>query len=145
MSNNFYIDDLKESPFFNGIVRDRKMSLWESEEKKLNKSGRKWSPSPTYLPYRCAELYCEKCGKSLGIFDIVTTNLEGNMYCSDCVSTYINPVPNVLPCGTIVDDIGNYVTIEYTDNYYKNLQMDKLCYFNKKGRYIKVKGKRYYI
>lgn len=61
------------------------MELWKSELDKLNKSGRTWAKSTDYLPYRCAELFCEECGKSLGRFDIVTTNLETYMYCANCV------------------------------------------------------------
>lgn len=36
--------------------------MWKSEEDKLKRSGRKWQPSPDYMPYRCAELFCEECG-----------------------------------------------------------------------------------
>lgn len=38
--------------------------LWGKVENKLNKSGRKWKESE-YMSYRCAELFCEKCGKSM--------------------------------------------------------------------------------
>ena len=70
--------------------------MWKSEEDKLNKSGRKWKPSLDYMPYRCAELFCEKCGTSLGIHDIVCTNLETIMYCKDCVQKYIKQVPSMV-------------------------------------------------
>lgn len=119
--------------------------LWKNEEDKLNKSGRKWKESPDYMPYRCAELFCENCGKSLGIHDIVCTNLESTKYCSNCVSKYIKETPIVLESGTVIKDFGSSVELEYTDNYYELLRVNKLCYFNKKGRYIKVKGKRFYI
>lgn len=119
--------------------------MWKSEEDKLNKSGRKWKPSLNYMPYRCAELFCEECDVSLGIHDIVCTNLETIMYCKDCVQKYIKQVPIELSCGTIIKDFGNSVSLEYTNGYYEKLVVDKTCYFNKKGRYIKVKGKRYYI
>lgn len=112
---------------------------------KLNKSGRKWKESKEWLPYRAAELFCEECGCSLGMFDIVTTNLESNMYCTKCVKKYIKDVPILLPIGVISEDFGDCVTIEYTNKYYKYISVSKICYFNKKGRYIKVKGKRYYI
>ena len=118
--------------------------LWESEEKKLIKSGRKWKESPT-LSYRNAELFCEECGVSLGIHDIVYTNLETMMYCSKCVTKYIKETPYELECGKIIDDYGVGVTIEYGGDYYNLLRINKVCYFNKKGRYIKVKGKRYYL
>ena len=49
--------------------------LWEKVENKLNKSGRKWKESE-YMSYRCAELFCEKCGKSMGVQDIICTDLR---------------------------------------------------------------------
>lgn len=119
--------------------------MWKSEEDKLNKSGRKWKPSPDYMPYRCAELFCEECGVSIGVHDIVCTNLESTMYCVNCVQKYIKDTPIILPCGTVVKDDGASVILEYTGNYYESMPVEKTCYFNKKGRYIKVKGKRYYI
>ena len=81
----------------------------------------------------------------MGIHDIVCTNLESTMYCSDCVQKHIKDTPIILPCGTIREDFGMSVTLEYTNSYYSSMAVDKTCYFNKKGRYIKVKGKRYYI
>lgn len=121
------------------------MGLWESEYDKLQKSGRKWAESVDRMPYRCAELFCENCGKSLGVFDIVCTNLESNMYCGDCVQKYQKDVPRELDCGTIVSDNGATIDITYKDNYYVNMTVSKTCYFNKKGRYVKIKGKRYYL
>ena len=121
------------------------MQLWKDVEDKLNRSKRKWNPSLDYMPYRCAELFCENCGVSLGIHDIVCTNLETSMYCGNCVKKYIKDVPLALPCGTVVKDYGATVRLEYTDSYYVSVVVDKICYFNNKGRYIKVKGKRYYI
>ena len=119
--------------------------MWKDEEDKLNKSGRKWKPSLGYMPYRCAELFCEECGTSLGIHDIVCTNLESTMYCAKCVQKYVKDTPIILPCGTVREDFGTSVTLEYTDNHYVSMTVGKTCYFNKKGRYIKVKGKRYFI
>lgn len=66
--------------------------LWEKVENKLNKSGRKWKESE-YMPYRCAELFCEKCGKSMGVQDIICTDLRTLMYCNDCVKPYVRQVP----------------------------------------------------
>lgn len=119
--------------------------MWKSEEDKLNKSGRKWKPSPDYMPYRCAELFCEECGTSLGVHDIVCTNLESTMYCTNCVQKYIKDTPIILPCGTVVKDYGDSVILEYIGNCYKSMTVEKTCYFNRKGRYVKVKGKRYYV
>lgn len=124
------------------------MALWKSEEDKLIKSKRKWKPSTDKMPYRCAELFCEKCGKSMGIQDIVTTNLETLMYCSECVHPYIKDTPyNVIDSVDVIKDTGNDVIIRY----YRNDRLIgiqdeyKVCYFNKKGRAIKIKGKKYYI
>lgn len=117
--------------------------MWKEE--KLNNSGRKWSEDRCNNSDRCAELFCEECGISLGVHDIVYTNLESTMYCAKCVQKYIKSVPVSLQCGVIREDFGDHLTLEYTDNYYKSMAVDKVCYFNKKGRYIKVKGKRYYV
>lgn len=119
--------------------------LYKSEEDKLNKSGRKWAETD-YIPYRYAELFCEKCGKSVGVHDIVGTNLQTLMYCNDCVKPYIRQTPYKLADDKeIVADNGLTVRIKYKDGYYKELICVKICYFNKKGRYIKVKGKTYYL
>ncbi len=119
--------------------------LWRNLENKLAKSGRKWAESPNYMPYRFAELFCEECGKSLGLYDICDTNLETTIYCSNCSSKYIKNTPFTIDCGVVIRDIGTDVELEYTGNYYPLMRVRKVCYFNKKGRYIKVKGKRYYI
>lgn len=121
------------------------MELWKSELDKLNKSGRTWAKSTDYFPSRYAELFCEECGKSLGKFDIVTTNLETYMYCANCVEKYIKDTPIILSCGVVREDYGTSITLEYNGNYYEKMIVSKVCYFNKKGRYIKVKNKRYYL
>lgn len=119
--------------------------LWKREEDKLIKSGRKWAECD-FLPYRYAELFCEKCGKSLGKHDIVCTNLQTNMYCDDCVKPYIRKTPfNLTEDVEVVSDDGNTVKVKYKDNYYSEMVVYKVCYFNKKGRCIKVKGKTYYL
>lgn len=119
--------------------------LWEKVENKLNKSGRKWKKSE-YMSYRCAELFCEKCGKSMGVQDIIYTDLRTLMYCDDCVKPYVRQVPyNLTDDKEIIFDNGLTVEIKYKDNYYHDLTCDKICYFNKKGRYIKIKGKTYYL
>lgn len=98
------------------------------------------------MPYRCAELFCEKCGKSMGVQDIIFTDLRTLMYCSDCVKPYIRQVPyNLADDKEIFFDNGLTVEIKYKDNYYHDLTCNKICYFNKKGRYIKIKGKTYYL
>ena len=119
--------------------------MWKDLEDKLKKSGRKWTEIHDNTFYRRAELFCKECGASLGIHDMVTTDLETVMYCSTCVQKYIKEVPIILPCGTVTMDCGSFVYVEYQGNHYEKMTVQKTCYFNKKGSYIKVKGKRYYI
>lgn len=117
--------------------------MWKSEQEKLEKSGRKWAESD-FLPYRYAELFCEKCGKSIGKHDIVCTNLQTLMYCADCVKPYVREVPySIAEDKEVVFDNGNTVQVKYNGGYYAELTVDKVCYFNKKGRNIKIKGKTY--
>ena len=117
--------------------------MWKSEQEKLEKSGRKWAESD-FLPYRYAELFCEKCGKSVGKHDIVCTNLQTLMYCADCVKPYVREVPySIAEDIEVVFDNGNTVQVKYKGGYYAELVVDKVCYFNKKGRNIKIKGKTY--
>lgn len=119
--------------------------LCKSVYDKLIKSGRKWSES-NYIPRRYAKLFCEKCGKSLGKFDIVCTNLQSNMYCSECSKIFCKPTPfNITENIEVVDDYGTAVLLKYKGGYYDELSVRKTCYFTKKGRYINVKNKRYYI
>lgn len=124
------------------------MPLGKNEKEKLNKSKRKWAPSKDFLPYRCAELFCEKCGKSMGVQDIVTTNLETLMYCDECVKPYIRSTPYTITEGVdAVKDMGFNIIIRYynSDNLIGVRDEHKICYFNSKGRAIKIKGKKYYI
>ena len=81
-----------------------------------------------YMSYRCAKLFCENCGISLGIHDhdIVCANLESIMYCKDCVKKYIEVTPINLKYGTIVTDCGNSVQIKYYNNYYNEMIVTKL-------------------
>lgn len=117
--------------------------MWKSGQEKLEKSGRKWAESD-FLPYRYAELFCEKCGKSVGKHDIVCTNLQTLMYCADCVKPYVRQVPySIAEDKEVVFDNGNAVQVKYKGGYYAELVVDKVCYFNKKGRHIKIKGKTY--
>ena len=119
--------------------------LWKYEEAKLIKSGRKWAECDR-IPYRYAELFCEKCGKSVGTYDMVCTNLQTLMYCTDCVKPYIRTVPfNLTDDKEVTFDNGNTVIIKYKGGYYPELAVNKICYFNKKGRYVKIKGKTYYL
>ena len=68
------------------------------------------------------------------------------MYCDDCVREYIRPTPfNISDNIEVVADFGNNVKLKYIGGYYSELIVEKICYFDKKGRYLKVKGKKYYI
>ena len=116
-----------------------------SIQEKLNKSGRKWKEGNP-LPYRHAELFCEKCGKSMGVQDIVITDLKTLMYCDICAKPFVRQVPYKISDDIEVTfDNGIIVTVKYTGGYYNELSVDKICYYNKKGRYIKIKGKMYYL
>lgn len=120
-------------------------SLCKRAENKLIKSGRKWSESD-YIPYRIAELYCESCGESMGLFDIVCTDLKTHMYCAECVKPFIRGTPFCLDKNIqVVSDSGGYVRVKYYGDYIQEMVVTKICYFNKKGRYIKVHGKIYYL
>ena len=119
--------------------------MWEDLKNKLIKSGRRWAECD-YIPYRFAELFCEKCGKSVGLHDIASTDLQTLMYCPDCAKSYTRPTPFVLTENIeILSDNGDRLKVRYKGGYYSELATDKICYFNKKGRYIKIKGKRYYL
>jgi len=90
-----------------------------------------------------AELFCTKCGKSLGKCELHYTSNECYKYCSICIKTFIKSVPIKLSEDmTILEDSGNSIVLRY-----ENLRQEeyKQCYFTSKGRYIKIKGKRYYL
>lgn len=113
--------------------------------KKLDKAGRKWAPAAT-LPYRNAELFCENCGKSVGVHDIVCTDVKTLLYCSDCAKIFTIPTPYQIDNNIkVVFDNGVSVDVEYIGGYYDLIRVDKICYYNKKGRFIKIKGKQYYL
>ena len=119
--------------------------LGKSEENKLIKSGRKWSECE-YIPYRYAELYCESCGERLGYFDIACTDLKTHMYCAECVKPFIRDTPFWLDKNIqVISDSGGYVKVKYYGDYIQEMVVSKICYFNKKGRYIKAYGKLYYL
>ena len=82
----------------------------------------------------------------MGVQDIICTDLRTLMYCNDCVKSYVRQVPyNLADDKEIVFDNGLTIEIKCKDNYYHDLTCNKICYFNKKGRYIKIKGKTYYL
>lgn len=113
--------------------------------KKLDKAGRTWTPATT-IPYRNAELFCENCGESVGIHDIVCTDFRTLMYCSNCAKSFSNPIPYELTKDVkVVFDNGVIVDVEYTGGYYDIIRVNKICYYNKRGRFIKIKGKQCYL
>ena len=119
--------------------------LCKRAESKLIKSGRKWSECD-YIPYRFAELYCESCGKRLGRFDIACKDLKTHMYCTECVKPFIRETPFCLGTNIqVVSDSGGYVKVKYYGDYIQEMVVPKICYFGKKGRYIKVHGMIYYL
>lgn len=119
--------------------------LWKKAEEKLTKSGRKWAECD-YIPYRFAELFCEKCGKSMGKHDVVCTDLRTSMYCADCVKPFVRAVPFELTENIeVLFDSGDAVKVKYKGGYYEELVTEKICYFNKKGRFIKIKGRVHYL
>lgn len=103
--------------------------MWKEVEDKLNKSKRRWEYSKDIAPYRCAELFCEKCGTSLGVHDIICTNLETVVYCKECIKQYIKETPIELRYGKIISDNGGSVVLEYSNSYYEKLAVEKNMLF----------------
>lgn len=120
--------------------------LCDRAKNKLDKSKRKYKECPqSKFPDREAELFCENCGHSLGKKDVLIIDLETVKYCSKCIKKYIKETPFDIPDGTVVKDFGDSVYLKYKSGGYIEQPVLKDCYFNTKGRYIKVKGKRVYI
>lgn len=114
-------------------------------KEKLRKSGRNWKElEPPHD--REVQLLCEKCGKSMGIEDATRVDLRTLMYCDNCAKPFVRQVPYKITDNIEVTfDNGIIVTVKYTGGYYNELSVDKICYYNKKGRFIKIKGKMYYL
>ena len=75
-----------------------------------------------------------------------TTDLRTHMFCDGCVQEYIRPTPfNISDNIEVVADFGNNVKLKYIGGYYSEMVVEKICYFDKKGRYLKIKGKKFYI
>ena len=112
---------------------------------KLVKSGRKFSETNPPSNTR-AELFCEDCMKSIGVHDISLMDLRTEKYCTECAKKYVVPVPYKLTDDIeITFDNGASVVAKYTNGYYNELSIDKICYYSRKGRFIRVKGKQYYL
>lgn len=109
----------------------------------LNKSKRKFNiveleDNQTENSY--VELFCLKCGKSLGMCELHFSSVEVYKYCSDCSKEFIKEVPRSITNDiTILEDHGQLIVIRY-----ENIRSEetKQCYFSKNGRYIKIKGNR---
>ena len=68
------------------------------------------------------------------------------MYCSECSKDFCKPIPFYIAGNIeVIADYGSTVLLKYKGGYYNELSVKKICYFTKKGRYINVKNKRYYI
>ena len=108
-------------------------------ENKLVKAKRKYIP----INRRSAELFCFECDVSLGIHDLVYNSHESLKYCNECVKKFIKETPRHLTGNIIIlSDFGNSVIIRYEDI---RQEYNKNCYFNSKGRFIKVNNKRYFV
>lgn len=114
-------------------------------KEKLKKYGRSWKElEPPHD--REVVLFCEECGKSMGVQDVTYIDLRTLMYCDKCAKQFIKPTPYKLTENIeVVFDNGITVTVKYIGGYYNELVVDKICYYNKKGRFIKIKGKMYYL
>jgi hypothetical protein len=90
-----------------------------------------------------AELFCVNCGKTLGKCELHYSSHECYKYCHECRMKFIKQTPfRISDIMTVLEDYGNSVILRYEDI---RQEEDKQCYFSSKGRYINVKGKRYYI
>lgn len=93
---------------------------------------------------RHAVLYCKKCGKRIGEYDMFLYSQDSLMYCYDCLKLFIKEVPFLIEDKNIVvlKDEGRIVKIFYQDSEYIGW---KTCHFNSKGRFITCKGSRIYL
>lgn len=118
---------------------------------KLVKSGALFSE--TDPPHdRNAILYCRKCLEPIGEYDVFYQDLNTVWYCGNCVQKYKKETPyNISNDIKVIIDNGSVVTVKYNDDDNDKLPIftNKICHFNKKGRFIVVKrnnkSKRYYL
>lgn len=91
-------------------------------------------------------IFCKRCGKPAGKINLRFDGVDHSSYCVACYRKYIKPVPREIDCGTVVEDYGSSVVVEYSSSYYLSIKVFKDCYINSKGnRYIVYKGKRYLV
>lgn len=116
---------------------------------KLVKAGIQFSE--TNPPHdRRAILYCRQCCEPVGEYDVLYDSLDTHYYCKKCIKYFIREVPyNITDNIEVLFDNGASVQLKYTGGYYPELVVDRICHFNKKGRFITIKrgyrSKRYYI
>lgn len=68
---------------------------------------------------------------------------EAHKYCVDCVKKFILNTPIILSENmSVLRDFGSSVLLRYEKIRQEEI---KQCYFSKKGRFIKIKGKRVYL
>nr|WP_024835514.1 hypothetical protein [Clostridium sp. 12(A)] len=107
---------------------------------KLTKAKRKFKAVENW---RSAELFCIGCDKSLGAHDLIYESHESLKYCGGCIKQLIKETPIKLSDGlTILEDYGLSVVLRYEE---LRQEETKQCYFTSKGRFIKIKSKRWYI
>lgn len=116
---------------------------------KLVKAGIQFSE--TNPPHdRRAILYCRKCSDPIGEYDVFYDSLDTHCFCKKCIKDFIRETPySVTDNIDVLFDNGATVQLKYTGGYYPELVVDRICHFNKKGRFITIKhghrSKRYYI
>ena len=95
------------------------------------------------------EAYCIKCGGLVGRVERMWTDPKTMRYCHNCVKEFIVEVPfDLTEKIEVVKDMGHDVVLRYHDNgayTYNEMYVEKTCYFNTKGRYVKVQGKTFHL
>jgi len=93
------------------------------------------------------DLYCAECGclAYLKARSWAQDIDRRYVFCEKCGEKYRIETPFELPVGTVIKDKLNTVILayDYGSDYQANYEKD--CYFERKGRYIKIKGKRYFL
>lgn len=117
---------------------------------KLTKAGIQFSE--TNPPHdRRAILYCVQCYEPIGEYDVLYDNLDTHRYCKECIKEFKRTTPyHITDNVEVLFDNGATVQIKYTGGFYPEIVVDRICHFNKKGRFITLKrsggrSKRYYI
>lgn len=121
---------------------NEEIKLSKTYKQRLEKSKLKYE----VIDNHSATIFCKRCGKSVGKVDLRIQGADHSSYCVECYREHIKSVPREIDCGTIVEDSGSSVVVEYQNDYYQSMRVFKYCYINSKGnRYIVYKGKRYFV